>query len=397
VAQSSWVGVARLYAAVVGLNLADWIAIVVVLVSATGGLRRGLVLSAFSLLGLAAGAYVGSRLAPHVLHGGSSSKWTPLAGLIGAVLGAMLLQFGALVAGSFVRGGLRVAPLRAIDSAGGLLLGAAIGLAIVWVGASAALLTPGRTAIRQEVERSEIVKQLDTALPPRTLLNLLARIDPFPSIVGPKAPSRPPSRGILRDSSIRAATTRVVKVLGTACGVGVEGSGWFAGPSLIVTAAHVVAGESDTIVRIPGRPFPAPADVVLLDVHNDVAVLRITGVSAVPLRFADPRPDASVAIVGYPLDGGLTATPGRIGLTATVLTQDALGHGPVARSITAVRGKVEHGDSGGPAVDKDGRVESAIFAARLGSDSGYGVPPAIMRSDLAHAATHRVSTGACAP
>ena len=112
----------------------------IVLISATGGLRRGLVLSAFSLLGLAAGAYLGSRIAPHVLHGGSSSKWTPVAGLVGAVLGAMLLQFGALVAGSFIRGGLRLAPLRMIDSAGGLLLGAAIGLAIVWVGASAALL-----------------------------------------------------------------------------------------------------------------------------------------------------------------------------------------------------------------------------------------------------------------
>ena len=380
-----------------GLNVADWIAIVIVLISATGGLRRGLVLSAFSLLGLAAGAYLGSRLAPHVLHGGASSKWTPLAGLIGAVLGAMLLQFGALVAASFIRGGLRLTALRVIDSAGGLLLGAAIGLAIVWVGASAALLTPGRTTIRQEVERSRIVKQLDAALPPRTLLNLLARIDPFPSIVGPKAPSLPPSRGVLRDRQIRAATTRVVKVLGTACGVGVEGSGWFAGRHLVVTAAHVVAGEGDTVVRIPGRPFPARADVVVLDVHNDVAVLRVAEVSVEPLRLADPRADADVAILGYPLDGGLRATPGRLGLTATVLTQDALGHGPVARSITAVRGRVEHGDSGGPAVDKSGRVESSIFAARLGSASGYGVPPSIIRSDLARAGTHAVSTGACAP
>src|SRR6266550_6889371 len=131
-----------------------------------------------------------------------------------------------LVAGSFIRGGMRFTPLRLIDSAGGLLLGGAIGLAIVWVGASVALLTPGRTAFRQQVERSAIVKQLDSALPPRTLLNLLARIDPFPSIVGPKAPTLPPSKGVLRDPSIRAATTRIVKVLGTACGVGVEGSGW---------------------------------------------------------------------------------------------------------------------------------------------------------------------------
>jgi hypothetical protein len=309
----------------------------------------------------------------------------------------MLLQFGALYAGTFVRGGLRVTPLRLLDSAGGLLLGGALGVAIVWVGASVALLSPGQTRLRQEVERSAIVKQLDSALPPRTLLNLLARIDPFPSIVGPKAPSLPPSKGVLRDPSIRDATKRVVKVLGTACGIGVEGSGWFAGRNLVVTAAHVVAGEEDTIVRIQGQPLPSPADVVLLDIHNDIAVLRVRGVDETPLPIADPGSGAAVAILGYPLDAGLTVTPGRIGLTATVLTQDALGHGPVGRTITAVAGRVEHGDSGGPAVDAAGRVESTIFAARVGSASGYGVPASIVRSDLARAGTQRVAAGACAP
>ena len=379
------------------MNLADGIAIVIVLIAAFGGMRRGLVLSAFSLVGLAAGAYVGSRIAPHVLHGGSTSTWTPVAGLVGAVLGAMLLQFAALLAGSFVRGGLRPAPLRLLDTAGGLLLGIAIGLAIVWVGASVALLSPGETRIRAEVERSAIVRQLDAALPPRTLLNLLARIDPFPSIVGPRPPTLPPSEGVLRDPSIRDATTRVVKVLGTACGVGVEGSGWVAANDLVVTAAHVVAGEENTTIRIPGQVLPRLADVVVLDVHNDVAVLHVEGLGLNPLPLADPSSGAAVAIIGYPLDGGLRATPGRIGLTATVLTQDAVGHGPVARTITAVAGEVEHGDSGGPAVDASGRVQSSIFAARLGSASGYGVPPSIIRADLARAGTQRVDTGACAP
>jgi S1-C subfamily serine protease len=380
------------------VNAADWIAIAIVLLAAASGFRRGLVLTAFSLVGLAAGAYIGSRVAPHVLSGGSSSKWTPFAGLIGAVVGAILLQFLALVAGSFIRGGMRFTALRLVDSAGGLLLGGALGLAIVWVGASVALLTPGRTSFRQEVERSAIVKQLDSALPPRTLLDILARIDPFPSIIGPRAPSLPPNKGVLRDPSIRAAAQRVVKVLGTACGVGVEGSGWFAGKNLIVTAAHVVAGESYTSVRIPGDQLPSrTVDVVALDVRNDIAVLRIDGVTRPPLPMADPRSGASVAILGYPLDGGLTATPGRIGRTATVLTQDALGHGPVARTITAVAGRVEHGDSGGPAVDTAGRVQSMIFAARLGSASGYGVPSSIIRSDLARAGTRPVSTGTCAP
>jgi Colicin V production protein/Trypsin-like peptidase domain len=379
------------------VNLADWIAIVVVLIAAFGGLRRGLVLSAFSLVGLAAGAYVGSRVGPHVLHGGSTSTWTPAAGLIGAVIGAMLLQFAALFAGSFIRGGLKLPPLRLIDTAGGLLLGTAIGLGIVWVGASVALLTPGETRIRQEVERSAIVKHLDAALPPRTLLNLLARIDPFPSIVGPKPPSLPPSKGVLRDPSIRAAATRVVKVLGLACGVGVEGTGWVAANDLLVTAAHVVAGEENTTIQIPGQGLSRRADVVVLDVHNDIAVLHVENLGLKPLQLADPRSGAAVAIIGYPLDGGLRATPGRIGLTATVLTQDALGHGPVTRTITAVAGDVQHGDSGGPAVDAGGSVQSSIFAARLNSASGYGVPPSIIRDDLANAGTQRVSTGSCAP
>jgi uncharacterized membrane protein required for colicin V production len=381
----------------VSFDVVDWIAIAIVLFAALGGFRRGLVLSAFSFVGLAVGAYLGSRIAPHLLHGGSESTWAPIAALVGAVLGAVLLQFGALAAGSFVRGGLRLTPLRLLDSAGGLLFGAALGLAIVWVGASVALLSPVQTGLRREVQRSEIVQQLNSALPPRTLLNLLARVDPFPSIVGPTAPSLPPGKGIAHDRSTSIAATRVVKVKGTACGVGVEGTGWFAGRDLVVTAAHVVAGEQDTIVQIPGDLGWRVVDVVVLDTHNDIAVLRVPGADVKPLPLADPRSGAAVAIVGYPLDRGLTAVPGRIGHTATVLTRDALGRGPVGRTITAVAGRVEHGDSGGPAVDADGAVESTIFAARIGSESGYGVPSSIVRTDLSRAGANRVETGACAP
>jgi uncharacterized membrane protein required for colicin V production len=380
-----------------GLNIVDGAALAIVLLAALGGLRRGLVLSAFSLAGVAAGAYAGSRVGPYLLHGGSGSPWTAVAGLVGAVVGAILLQLLALAAGSFVRGGLRLTPLRLLDSAGGLVFGAALGLAIVWVGSAVALLTPGQTVVRREVQGSEIVRQLNAALPPRTLLNLLARIDPFPSIAGPSAPATPPQRGIVRDPQIQQASTRVVKVLGTACGVGVEGSGWFAGRDLVVTAAHVVAGERDTVVRLPGEAMPRMAEVVELDVHNDVAVLLVPGVDEVPLPLAQPRSGTAVAILGYPLDGALTARAGRIGDTATLLTQDALGRGPVERTITAVAGKIEHGDSGGPAVDAAGAVESTMFAARVGGAVGYGVPSSIVRRDLANAGTTAVSTGACAP
>lgn len=378
------------------LSTVDWAALAIVLLAALGGMRRGLVLSAFSLAGLALGAYAGSRAAPHVLHGGAGSPWMPLAGLIGAVMGAFLLQGFASLAGSFIRGGLRLTPFRFLDSVGGLLLGAVTGLAFVWVAAAVALLVPGQTRFRQDVQASGLVRRLDSVVPPRTLLHLLARIDPLPSITGPAAPTAPPSTGILTDAAVRDATSRVVKILGTACGIGVEGSGWFASSDLVVTAAHVVAGEHDTIVEIPGVTGRYPADVVAFDVHNDVAVLRVAGAHVTPLRLVDPRAGAEVAIVGYPEDGPLQSVAGRVGSTQIVVTKDALGHGPVARTITAVSGQIRHGNSGGPAIDSSGAVESTLFAARSNGASGYGVPASIVRSDLGRAGGKPVSTGTCA-
>jgi len=381
----------------VSLNAIDWIALVVVAVTALGGMRRGLILSAFSLAGLAGGAYAGSRIAPHLLNGGAHSPWTPFAGLIGAVAGAMLLSFAAGVAGSFIRGGLRLTPFRVFDSIGGLALGAAMGVALVWVLGATALLMPGQSSLRGDVQRSAIVRRLDEAVPPRRLLHLLARIDPFPSIVGPAVPSEPVSPEISADPTVRRAAAAVVRVLGTACGIGVEGSGWFATHELVVTAAHVVAGESDTVIAIPNVSGFHRADVVAYDPRNDVAVLHVSDLSApVALRAVNPQPNTAVAIVGYPKNGPLTSTPGRVGMTTAALTQDAYGHGPVERIITAVAGAIEHGDSGAPAIDANGNVEATIFAAKIGSNGGYGVPGAPVLRALDSASRTPVSTGACA-
>jgi S1-C subfamily serine protease len=298
------------------------------------------------------------------------------------------------MAGSFIRGGLRLTPLRLIDSAGGLLLGAATGLAVVWVGSAVAILTPGQTRLRHDMQQSWVVQKLDAALPPRTLLNLLARIDPFPSITGPAAPATTAAPAIVRRPAVLAAERSVVKIAGVACGIGVEGSGWFARRDLVVTAAHVVAGESNPTVYVPGGGSYG-AEVVAFDSHNDVAVLRVQGAKATPLRAAAPTRGTPVAILGYPNNGSLTAKPGRIGSTSAVLTRDAYGRGPVDRVITAVAGHVEHGNSGGPAVDAHGVVRTTIFAARVGVPTGYGVTTATVVRAL-ESAQRPVSTGTCA-
>jgi S1-C subfamily serine protease len=374
----------------------DWIALGLVVLTGLLGLRKGLVASALAIAGVVSGAIAGARVAPVVLHGGSHSPYAPLVALGGAVIGAAVLEALGSMVGSFFRAGLRFPPLRALDSAGGLVLGGAAGLALVWVFGAAALLLPGQRSLRQSVQRSEVLRRLNDIVPPDRLLNVLARVDPFPSIVGPPIPLEPPTPAVVDDPVIRSAAPSVVRVLGTACGLGISGSGWVAGPGIVVTAAHVVAGERTTWVVQSQSERRLAVQVIAFDSKNDVAVLRVAELSARPLPMADPEPGASVAIVGYPLNGPLDAEPGRVGRTARILTDDAYGHGPVSRTVTSLAGTVRHGNSGGPAIDTQGRVELTVFAARIGGDGGYGIPTKVVRSVLetAHAP---VSTGACAP
>jgi len=80
----------------------------------------------------------------------------------------MVLESIGSVIGSTVRRSLRIPPLRALDSAGGLITGAAAGLAIVWVVAAAALVLPGQTSLRHGAQRSRIVRELVAIAPPST-------------------------------------------------------------------------------------------------------------------------------------------------------------------------------------------------------------------------------------
>ena len=365
------------------MSRVDWIALAIAALSALSGLRRGLIATALSLAGLAAGAVVGARLGPHLLHNGSSSPYTPVAGLVGAVVGAMIVQAAASFAGASLRKALFVIPpLRMLDSVGGLVAGAAIGLVVVWLTAAVITQLPGQPKIRDEVLGSTIVQQLNRIAPPRSVLKAFNRIDPFPSIAGPAPPATPPDSRALQSARVRSARPSVVRITATACGLGVEGSGWVAKPHIVVTAAHVVAGASG--IRAQGHV----ATPLVVDRGQDVAILRVPGLDAPPLAMAEPRDGDSVAILGFPENGPFDARPGRVGATADVLVKGSL------REVTAVSGLVRHGNSGGPAVNAAGEVELTVFAARIGARAGYGIPAAPVRRDLAKA-KKPVSTGSC--
>jgi S1-C subfamily serine protease len=361
----------------------DWIVLAIAALAALTGLKRGLIATALSLAGLAGGAVLGARIAPHFLHGGSISPYTPLVGLGGALVGAALLQSIASMAGSLARRSLLVIPpLRVLDTLGGLVVGAAFGLAVAWVAGAVLLQLPGQTKLRTEVQQSRVLQRLNEIAPPSTVLRAFNRVDPFPSIAGPAPPTLPPDPRALSSTVLRRVRRSVVRITANACGLGVEGSGWVARPHIVVTAAHVVAGASG----IKANGFPAQTLVV--DRRQDVAVLRVPGLRAAPLPLVDPHSGDSVALLGYPENGPFDVRPGRVGTTADVLVNGSL------REVTALRGLVRHGNSGGPAVSASGRVEATIFAARIGSAAGYGVPAAPVRAALARA-RRPVSTGSC--
>ena len=366
------------------MTTVDWVALGVVGLAALGGLRRGLILTVLSVAGLLAGAYLGARIGPALLARGAESRYTPVAALLGAGLGAAFL--GAISSGLGLRASRtidRVGVLRALDGTGGLVAGAVWGLAIVWVAGAIALELPGQASLRHAVQNSAVLRNLNELAPPRDLLNVLARIDPLPVLVGPPPPTLPPDRHLLAEAAVRRAAASVLRITADACGLGVEGTGWVAGPHRVVTAAHVVAGASD--ISAGGNPASAWA----VDRRDDVAVLDVPGLAAPPLPVGNPHPGEPVAILGYPQDGPFDARPGRIGSTATVLLDGE------PRRVTVISGLVRHGNSGSPVVDGAGIVRTTVFASRIGGlPAGFGVPTTAVRTALA-AARHPVSTGAC--
>lgn len=391
----------------VQMTIVDFVILALVALMALQGFARGFIVGVMALIGFTGGALIGSRIAPLLLAGGSHSPYSALFSLGGAViLGGLLASIFEGVARR-VRRFIWIPGLRIVDGMLGAILTAVIGLGMAWITGAVLLQTSSQlslpASLRHSIARSLILSNLNRALPPSgPILNALGRIDPLQNVTGRIADVPAPNRSIVYAHGISAASQSVVKILGNACGFGVEGSGWVAAPATVVTNAHVVAGEATTSVQLRGVGPRLRAHVLVFDPHNDIAVLRVPGLSAPALQLASgPAVGESGAILGFPLNGSFALQPARLGSTQRTDTTNAYGN-PTVRVISSLRGLVQSGNSGGPLVDAGGRVIGTVFAeitnAPAHQPSGLAVPDSVVRGELRRArlARHFVSTQGCA-
>jgi S1-C subfamily serine protease len=364
------------------------------------GYQRGLVASALPLAGFIAGAALGARIGPALLAGGSESQYAALVAVATGVLVGAFLAVTLEGVGNAIRTRIGSGVVGVLDGIGGALLLGALALLLAWGLGAVALHSSGQEArqLRELVQRSAVLSTLNEALPPSgPLLNVLRRVDPRQAVRGPEADVPPPNPAVVEDPEVRAAGDSTVRVLGTACGLGVAGSGWVAGPELVVTNAHVVAGEEDTSVSLGGQG-ELDATAVHYDPRNDLAILSVDGLAATPLALApEVRKGDDAVAIGYPENGPLAFTPARMGRTGVVTSEDSYGRGPIERRMTPFRADVRSGNSGGPVVDLDGRVTATVFAASSGGRpaSGLGVPNGVVRKALG-GRLEPTDTGPCA-
>jgi S1-C subfamily serine protease len=379
------------------VTVLDWAILAFTVALAIWGYRQGLIVGALTLIGFGVGAFAGSRIGPLLLTKGAHSPYAPLCAALGALLVGALM---AVTVESFALGlrerVVRRPFLNAADGAGGAALIASVALGLAWVFGAVLLHAPSTARLRADIQQSLILRSLNDVLPPSgPLLNALDRVDPAPTVLGPAAPVAAPNAKIASDPDVLRAGDSVVRVLSTACGLGIEGSGWAVEPEVVVTNAHVVAGSDDTTVTTQDG-VELDAVPIYYEPRQDLALLRV-GAPLSPLPISSQREEGEDgAVLGYPENGPYALSPARIGETRATISEDSYGNGPVERTIVAMSGVVRSGNSGGPLVDPRGDVVGTVFAATTsGPRGGFAIPAEQVREALGRTGLEGVDTGPC--
>ena len=184
-------------------------------------------------------------------------------------------------------------------------------------------------------------------------------------------PVRRPDPAVAKAPGVERASASTYKVIGHKGGLdGSQGTVFVVGRGLLMTAAHVVNGTSR--LEVLTEQGEVDATVVACDPEHDVAVLS-ADVDGRPLAFAESAEHGDdAAAIGFPLNGDLTITPVRVRDRQDFQAADINGKGRYESDVYAVRGRIHHGNSGGPVVTPDGRVLGVVVAySRTSRDTAY--------------------------
>lgn len=396
----------------------EWIVDVVLLLIAVaaviGGWRRGLLVTAASLVGLAAGAWLATFAVPPVVEWAAANaglNGTVQRMIVAAVALLLCLAIGVTVLtliASLIRravGVLRIA--RGLDSIGGAVLGFATWAVAVWLVAGF-LQTTAFPPAQQLTASSQVVSTLNriSPVPPSTVLGALGdALDTvgFPQVFadgveviqGTQAPD--PSV----PDAVNAASPSIVRVLSSAaqCSGGAEGTGWVVAEDRVITNAHVVAGSDQLVVQIGGVGEQKPATLVAFDPETDLAVLDVPGLGVAPLTLGTELAASDAAYVaGYPENGPYDIGAARIRQVLQATGLDIYSQNEVSREIYALRGIVRPGNSGGPLLDSAGQVVGVVFArSTTDAETGYALTLDQIAPMLQQVgSTTPVSSGGCA-
>ena len=361
------------------MNVLDLVVLAAMGAAGYVGYRIGFVARVTSWVGLAIGvalaiAFVDDIVDPLSSQPSQTRLLVALAFFVALATAGQALGFGA---GTALR--CRLSPrdgLHRADRIGGAVVGVLGVLVAVWLlvpALSSASGWPARAA-----RDSEIIRAIDRYAPdpPPQAERLGRRVaeGPFPEVFsrlnGPGDVGVPPTDVLPPDVAARVADA-TVRVEGHACDQIQAGSGWVAGADLVVTNAHVVAGERNTQVETrDGRRLAA--SVVAFDPGRDLAVLRVRNLRLLPLQRADGSDGMTGAVFGYPGGGPLTISPARISETVNAAGTDIYRTGRTRRQVYVVAAELAPGDSGGPLVDERGRAVGVAFAIDPGQEAtGY--------------------------
>ncbi|RAV15061.1 serine protease [Mycolicibacterium sp. GF69] len=386
----------------------DLAVLAIAFVAGISGWRSGALGSMLSFLGVVLGAVAGVLLAPHLVASIEGPR-TKLFVTLFLILALVVVgEIAGVVLGRAVRSAIRNRSLRAVDS----LIG--VGIQIVAVLVAAWMLTyplqsSDQPNLAAAVRGSKVLKEVNDVAPdwlrsvPKRLSALLDTsglpdvLQPFgrTPIVAVDAPDA----ALAADPVVAAARPSVVKIRGVApgCQKVLEGTGFVAATDRVISNAHVVAGSESVTVEADGQTYDA--FVVSYDPQADISILDVPDLPSAALPFAQaPATTGTDAVVmGYPGGGDFVATPARVREIIELSGPDIYRTTTVEREVYTIRGSVRQGNSGGPMIDREGRVLGVVFGAAVDdADTGFVLTADEVSHHLAQLdSTARVATGNC--